>query len=65
MITSDHAPALSGEIDSELTPVESLPRVRDGRMPLDELPNWYATTGRVPNAPRPVRVPVEGQEILR
>lgn len=37
----------------------------DGRLPLEETPNRYAETGRIPGAPRPNRVPVEGQEILR
>lgn len=64
MITSDHAPTIAGEIDSESTPAE--PRLfRDGAMPLEETPSWYAESYRIPNAPRPVRVPVEGQEILR
>ncbi|MGL5912253.1 MAG: hypothetical protein ACRCZP_19770 [Phycicoccus sp.] len=65
MITSDHAPTIVGELDSEATPVEPQPRHRDGSMPLEETPNWYASTWRIPDAPRPNRVPVEGQEILR
>mgnify|MGYP001572512373 CR=1 FL=1 len=59
MITSDDAQAVAGDIDSDATPVESLPSIRDGRMPLEVVLNYF--TG----APRPARVPVAGQEILR
>lgn len=71
MITSEDAATIVGSIDSEATPVEPQPRHRDGRMPLELRPNWFSTQSlydiqpRVPDAPRPTRTPVEGQEILR
>lgn len=65
MITSATNPTLVGALDTDATPVEDVPRAHDGRMPLDVLPNWYAEHGYIPDAPRPNRTPVEGQEILR